>query len=173
MDSSPKSWSWEISTNVDEVHEILCASDAYTATREAPPPVRNIETTRRRVRAGSVHVLRSGAEAVAMFTLTWDAPFAEDTTIFPPAQKPAYIGRLAIRPEWLARDSIVGARCLRRAVELAVSAGADALRSEANPDLVRVLTLLHLFGFEEYGRAQSEDGRRRVYLQKVLAPATR
>jgi predicted GNAT family N-acyltransferase len=167
------SWSWEVSSNVGEVHALLCECDAYTATREAPTPVRNIETTRRRVRMGSVYVLRLGAEAVAMFTLTWDAPFAEDTAIFPPARKPAYIGRLAVKTEWLARGSIVGARCLRRAVELATSAGADAIRSEANPDLTRVVTLLRLFGFEEFGRTQSEDGRRRVYLQKALNPAMR
>lgn len=164
-------WVWEVSTNVEEVHTLLCACDAYTATREALAPVRNIETTRLRVRQGSVHVVRFGAEAVAMFTLTWDAPFAEGSVIFPPARKPAYIGRLAIKPEWQVRSSIVGAQCLRKSVELAESAGADALRSEANPDLTRVRTLLHLFGFKEYGRTQSEDGRRRIYLQKTLNPA--
>jgi|SRR5215203_3227382 len=174
MDSegNPRSRSWEVSNNAEEVHALLCASDAYHATHAVPAPMRNMETTRRRVQEGSVHILRLGTEAVAMFTLTWDAPFAEGTVFFPPACKPAYIGRLAVKPDCLEGDSIIGAQCLRRAVELATSAGADAIRSEANPDLTRMRTLLRLFGFEEYGLTQSEDGRRRVYLQKAVDPAT-
>jgi len=164
------SWSWEVATDVEEIHSLLCACDAYTATLEAPPPVRNIETTRRRVQSGSVHLLRFGASAVAMFTLTWEAPFTRQTTLFPPAKKPAYMGRLAVQPEWLAKGSIASAQCIRKAMELAGGAGADAIRLEANPDLTRIRTLLGLFGFEEYGRTQSEDGRRQVYMQKSLEP---
>jgi predicted GNAT family N-acyltransferase len=162
------SWIWEVSTNVEEVHTLLCASDAYTANTKAPAPIRNIETTRRRVHEGSVHVLRFENEPVAMFTLTWDAPFSDDTKIFPFARKPAYIGRLAVQAEWQKKGSIVGAQCLRKAIELAKSLASDVIRSEANPDLIGVRTLLDLFGFKEYGQAQSEDGRRCVYLQKNL-----
>jgi len=165
-------WSWEVSGNVEEVHALLCACDAYTATPEAPAPSRNVETTRRRVQAGSVNVLRLGSEAVAMFTLTWDAPFTVDPSVYPSAQKPAYIGRLAVKPELMKKGSFIGARCLRKAIELAVSAGADAIRSEANPDLTRVRALLDLLGFKEYGQAQSEGGRRRVYLQKTIVRPT-
>lgn len=162
------SWMWEVSTNVEEVHKLLCTSDAYTANAKAPAPIRNSETTRRRVHEGSVHVLRFEDEPVAMFTLTWDAPFAADPKVFPFARKPAYIGRLAVQAEWQEKGSIVGAQCLRKAIELAKSLASDAIRSEANPDLTRVRALLELFGFKEYGQAQSEDGRRRVYLQKDL-----
>ncbi|WP_437854459.1 hypothetical protein [Sorangium sp. So ce363] len=160
--------SWEVASNAEEVHALLCASDAHHATPENPAPARRLETTRRRVQAGSVHLLRQGAEAIAMFTLTWEPPFEADLAIFPPAGKPAYLSRLVVHPAGLARGSLAGARCLRRAVELATAGGADVLRSEANPDLTQVRALLGMFGFEEHGRAQSEDGRRRVYLQKVL-----
>lgn len=161
-------WVWEIGTDVAEIHALLCASDAHTATIEAPAPTRNIETTRRRVQEGSIHVLRYQNKAIAMFTLTWSPPFDQDLAIFPASRKPSYISRLAINPEHMVQDSMAGAQCLRRAIEVAKSAGADAIRSEANPDLARVRTLLTLFGFEEYGRTQSEDGRRRVYLQKTV-----
>lgn len=162
-------WTWEISTDADEVHSLLCASDAYHATQNVPPPERSIATTRRRVQEGSVHLLRFEGAAVATFTLTWDAPFEADLSVFPKARKPAYLGRLAVMPAWLQNGSLAGARCLRKACELAASSGADALRSEANPDLYRVREMLHLFGFEEYGRASSKDGRRQVHLQKTLA----
>jgi hypothetical protein len=103
-----------------------------------------------------------------MFTLTWEPPFEEDIAMFPAARNPAYIGRLAVSPEWLAQGSIVSMKCLRKAIELARHAGADAIRSEANPDLARIRTLLDLLGFREYGSARSEDGRGRVYLQRSL-----
>jgi GNAT superfamily N-acetyltransferase len=164
----PLPWSWELSADAEEVHALLCASDAYHATPGSPAPLRSLETTRRRVGAGSVHLLRRGSEAVAMFTLTWDPPFEGGGALFPPARKPAYLGRLAVHPDWLARGSIVGAQCLRRAVEVATRGGADVLRSEANPDLTQVRALLGMFGFQEHGRSRAEDGRPRVYLQKAL-----
>ncbi len=167
--ANPLVWWWQIAADVEEIHSLLCACDAYTATSEAPPPQRNIETTRRRVGSGSVHLLRLGTRAVAMFTLTWDAPFAHEEAIaFPPARKPAYICRLAVDPEWLIKGTITSAQCIRKAMELARNAEADAIRLEANPDLARVRTLLGLFGFQEYGQGESVDGRRTVYLQKSL-----
>ena len=162
------SWAWEVARDVEEVHALLCASDAYSATHEVPAPLRNKATTEHRVWTGSVHLLRFDVEAVGMFTLTWDPPFEQDLSVFPPAKHPIYIGRLAVKPEWQSRGSIVGAQCLRKAAELAIAAGADVIRSEANPDLKRTRKLLDLFGFIEYGRVLSDDGRNRVYLQKNL-----
>jgi len=76
--------------------------------------------------------------------------------------------RLAVEPQWLLQGPLIGARCVRKAIEIASSAGADAIRAEANPDLGDVRTLLDLFGFEQYGAANSAGGFRRVYLQKSL-----
>jgi len=121
------------------------------------------------VRSGSVHLLRHEGRPAAMFTLTWEPPFDASATTFPPARKPIYMGRLAVAPEWLANGSLVGVRCVRRAIEIAEQAGADALRSEANPDLARVRALLDALGFEECAAFQSADGRRAVHLQKTLA----
>jgi hypothetical protein len=161
-------WVWEVASDAQEVHHLLCASDAYIATTKTPAPHRNRSTTENRVRSGSVHLLRHDGEAVAMFTLTWEPPFAEGIASFPLARKAAYLSRLAVCPDWLERSELVGVQCLRKAAELATAAGADALRSEANPDLEKVRTLLALFGFVEYQADRSTDGRRRVYLQKDL-----
>jgi hypothetical protein len=169
----PKAWTWEVATDVDEIHALVCASDAHTATPAAPAPTRSLEATAWRVRAGAVQVLRYGRDAVATFTLTWSPPLEEAAATFPQATRPAYLGRLAVRPEWLDNGSLVGVQCLRRSIELATGGGADVLRCEANPDLTRVRTLLDLFGFREYGRAESDSGRRRVHLQKDLLAADR
>lgn len=161
-------WSWEIGSDAEEIHELLCASDRYSATPDAPAPQRKLATTEARIRSGGVHVLRKGSEAVAAFTLTWEQPFTQDISIFPSAHKAAYISRLAVRPEQLSEGEMLGMRCLRKAVELAETAGADALRSEANPDLLGVFTLLRKHGFEEHFRTRDADGTRRAYLQKNL-----
>lgn len=162
------SWSWEVAADAGLVHELLCACDRHTAVPAAPAPVRNLETTERRVREGAVHLLRHAGEPVATFTLTWSPPFTADPSVFPPARKPAYLGRLAVQPAWLERGTLAGVQCLRRAAEVARAGGADVLRSEANPDLRAVRALLDMFGFVEHGAAQDPDGRRRVYLQQVL-----
>lgn len=161
-------WSWEVATDATTVHELLCACDRHTAVPAAPAPVRNPETTRARVREGAVHLLRHGGQAVATFTLTWSPPFTADPSVFPPARKPAYLGRLAVHPAWLEGGTLAGVQCLRRAGEVARAGGADVLRSEANPDLRSIRALLDLLGFVEHGSAQDPDGRRRVYLQQVL-----
>jgi hypothetical protein len=167
----PGTSSWEVGADPAEVHALLCACDAHQSTPEAPAPKRNPETTRRRVEAGEVHLLRQGGEAIAMFTLSWDAPFGDDLSTFPVARRPAYLGRLAVHPELLEGGSIVGAGCLRRAVELARAGGADALRAQANPDVANVLALLTAFGFEQCGPVLSDGERRRVHLQKPLPSA--
>jgi GNAT superfamily N-acetyltransferase len=167
-ESEGRSWSWETSTDAAEVHALLCACDAYQATASAPAPLRNPLTTERRVAEGSVHLLRHDGRAVATFTLSWDAPFSAPLGTFPEANEPAHLGRLAVSPEWLARGALLGVRCVRRALAVAREAGADVVRAEANPDLSRVVAMLRQLGFEEHGAAQSEDGRRRVYLQKRL-----
>lgn len=161
-------WSWETSSDAAEVHALLCACDAYQATPCAAAPLRNPVTTERRVAEGAVQVLRHDGRAVATFTLSWDAPFSAPPGTFPSATKPAHLGRLAVLPEWLERGALLGVRCVRRALDLARQAGADVVRSEANPDLSRVVAMLRQLGFEEHGAAQSQDGRRRVYLQKRL-----
>jgi hypothetical protein len=101
--------------------------------------------------------------------LTWEAPFSLVDASFPPARKPAYLQRLAVVPELLRTGSLAGAQCVRKANDLALGSGADALRAEVNPDLANVAALLSMFGFLEYSRMHSEDGRLRAYLHKYLA----
>jgi hypothetical protein len=155
-------------TDVGQVHELLCASDAYAAARYGlPAPVRNPATSCSLVEQGLVHLLRRGGVAAAMFTLGWNPPF-EPPTEFPPAAKPAYLRRLAVAPAHLAEDPLLGAQTLRRAVEVATALGADALRAETNPDLSGIVALMTTFGFRQYGLTRTDGWMRRVYLQKQL-----
>jgi hypothetical protein len=161
-------WSWEIATEPNEVHRLLLASDEAAAA-DQPPPKRSLEATRRRVAAGSVHLLRWQDKPAAMFTLDDDAPFDLAEAGYPPAGKALFLQRLAVDPEIQTSQPLVGARALRRAIRLATDAGAAVLRSEANPDLKRAFALLSAHGFMTFGSAQDQTGRRRVYLQKTLA----
>jgi ribosomal protein S18 acetylase RimI-like enzyme len=160
-------WTWEVGTDWAEVHELLCASDAHQAARNGlTAPERKADTTRRWVRAGAVHVLRHGTEAVGSFTLSAQPPHGLDPAAHPPAERPLYLQRLAVAPAHA--GSIVGMRCLRRAVELAAETGADALRCEANPDLQATRRMLDMLGFEQHGPVLAESGVRRVRLQKAI-----
>ncbi|MGH3898517.1 MAG: hypothetical protein ACRDTA_09730 [Pseudonocardiaceae bacterium] len=166
-------WSWETATDPEEVHLLLCASDAYQAARYGVAiPIRQQSTTDRLVRTGAVHLLRLGPETIGMFTLSRTPPF-DDLSAFPPANNPAYLQRLAVRPEHLEDTSIAGARCLRKAIELAARRGADALRAEANPDLTATHTLLQLMGFSQYGEVHTDGVRRWIFLQKALQTTDR
>src|SRR5690349_18736947 len=132
MTTMDTGWSRAVDADVAAVHGLLVASDAHHArTYGIATPERSVETTRRRVADGVVHVLRQGADPVAMFTLTDRPPFAQSLDIFPPARQPAYLQRLAVTPAGLADGPFIGLRCLRRATTLAVADGADALRAEA------------------------------------------
>jgi GNAT superfamily N-acetyltransferase len=161
---------WESARDAEEIHALLCASDAFVATPEAPPPKRNRATTQRLIDEGATQVLRHDGRAVASINLLWTPPFEMGQAQFPPAARPAFLARLAVDPEWAKRGSILGAQCIRRAMDLALERGADAIRCEANPDLTRTRAMLGLFGFSEHGAAQDPDGRRRVYLHLALSP---
>lgn len=161
---------WTVADDPEEVHELLRESDAAQAMPEAPVPVRSMETTRRRVADGSVHGLRLDGELAAMITVTWEPPSAGAASAYSPARKPAYISRLAVRPQFLEQQPLAGASCIRRAIEVCASGGADVLRSEANPDLEAVMRLLRMLGFERQGPVHGDGVRRWVHLEKRLAP---
>ncbi|MFL6128904.1 MAG: cupin domain-containing protein [Mycobacteriales bacterium] len=162
--------SWEVATDPAEVHQLLHDSDAHQARQSGSPvPQRQLETTVRHVRDGAVHLLRRDGVAVAMFTLSWSPAFDEDESIFPIAVRAAYLSRLSVAPAALASGSLDGLRCVRRAVELAAEAGADALRCEANPDLAGTRAMLDRLGFVQCGPVHADDrGRRWVYLHRPL-----
>jgi hypothetical protein len=170
MTDTPAGWDWERAADPQQVHGLLCASDAFQAARSGTPvPARRIDTTERHVRAGAVYLLRYKGEPAAMFTLTSVPPFDLSTTDFPPADSPVHLQRLAVRPDLVITGSLVGARCVRKAIEVGVTGGADVLRSEANPDLPGTRTLLHEFGFRQYGPEHADaTGRRWVHLQRDL-----
>jgi hypothetical protein len=164
-------WSFRTGDDPSVIHALLIASDRHhAATYGLAAPVRSIETSQWLARSGAVQLLMHGERPAAMFALTAEPPFTVPDDLFPGARSPLYLQRLAIEPDWLARDPLLGARCLRRAVELAEGRGADALRSEANPDLTASAELLSRFGFVQCGPAlSSPSGLRRVYLQKDLS----
>ncbi|MEH1016307.1 hypothetical protein V6U90_24780 [Micromonospora sp. CPCC 206060] len=170
-----QNWTWERATDVDEVHDLLCASDTHVTGRYGSPvPVRRRESTDRLVSAGEVRLLRRNGRAAATFTLTTRAPFspAWEREIYPPARRAVYLMRLSVRPDLQTDGSLIGLRCVRKAIEVAADTGADVLRSETNPDLTATLQMLFTVGFTQYGPILSDEGdrRRRIYLQKDLHP---
>lgn len=162
---------WEVAADAGEVHELLCASDRYQGERfHSPVPQRNPATTASRVRDGLVHLLRVGGAAAAMFTLTRTPAFAEPPGVFPAAANPAYLSRLAVRPDLVATASLAGPLCLRRAIALARERGADMLRAEANPDIESTVECMALLGFRRCTTSSGgAEGPRRVHLYRVLA----
>ncbi|WP_106978986.1 hypothetical protein [Streptomyces griseus] len=161
---------WEDAADAAEVHALLEACDAHQAeATHTPRPVRRPETTAALVAGGHVRLLREDGRAVGMFTLD-TRPRAEEPPDHPHAERPAYMSRLAVAPDRLAAGSLVGVRCVREAIRLAGSLGADALRAEANPDIRSTRALLASLGFEQCGPVHSDDtGRRFVHLHKSLA----
>ncbi|GAA3728715.1 hypothetical protein GCM10022225_07600 [Plantactinospora mayteni] len=174
MDVSAVRDGWSLADDPDEVHALLLASDRHWAAGSGlPPPRRDRQATEVAVREGRVHVVREATETVAMFTLAWQPPYPLTPTGFPDRRRPAYLRRLAVRPDRLAAGSLVGVQCVKRAIEVATAAGGDALRSEANPDLVAVLRLLLALGFVRYGEPPADGPLRRIYLQRELGGAGR
>ena len=161
---------WEIAEDPAEVHDLLCACDAWQAEATGTPvPRRRYASTERWVRAGAVHLLREHGRAVAMFTLSEVPPFDLRATPYGPARYPLYLQRLAVTPELLRTGSVLGAQCVRRAVTVARRRQADVLRAEANPDLRATRELLRVLGFVQLGDIRQDDtGRRWVYLERPL-----
>lgn len=171
MNDRISEWSWESAHDVAEIHALVCASDAHVATPEALAPERSLLSTEWLIGQGATQVLRCAGRAAASFNLLWTPTFDERHATFPPCAKPAYLARLAVDPAWIGRGPLIAAQCIRRAIELASAGGADVLRSETNPDLIKTRKLLGSFGFVEHGGLVDADGRRRVYLQLSLPQA--
>ncbi|WP_052845416.1 hypothetical protein [Streptomyces sp. NRRL S-31] len=161
---------WEIAASAEEVHALLGASDAYAAERHGlPVPRRNMDSSRGLVEAGVVRMLRVDGEPAAMFTLTWKPTFTAEPGVFPPARRPVYLQRLAVRPEFVTGGRMLGLMCMRKAMEEAAGMGADALRAETNPDLGAVVQVLESYGFRRYGEVETDGWMRRVRFQYDLA----
>ncbi|SDG59807.1 hypothetical protein SAMN05216553_109266 [Lentzea fradiae] len=155
---------WEMAADPAEVHDLLCASDRFQAERTGTAaPVRNPAGTAAHVAAGRVHLLRDGELPTAMFTLVESPPFDEPPDAFPPAVRPVYLTRLAVRPE--AAGSLAGMMCVRRAIATATGLGADAVRCEANPGLAHTVELLQALGFV---LADQREGSHVVHLHRPL-----
>lgn len=169
MSTDDQRWCWKIASDAREVHELLVASDTHHATASAPAPMRDPATTARHVEAHVVHGLRYGGELVAMFTLTDIPPRGLDSSVFTPALRPAYLQRLAVRSDWLAKGELLGIRCVRRACEVARARAADALRAEVNPDIESTHAMLLACGFQQIGPAIAVDGRRKAFLERRFA----
>ncbi|CRK61872.1 hypothetical protein [Alloactinosynnema sp. L-07] len=164
-------WRWEVASDSRAVHDLLRASDEFHAEATGTPvPTRRPESTERHVRAGNVQVAWSADRIAGMFTLTDFAPFDLAEAALPPAHAPLYLQRLVVAPDLLAQGSLVGVRCVRRAVTVATERGADVLRCEANPDLVGSVTVLLASGFVHSGPVHDDGGGRRwIHLHRPLS----
>lgn len=153
-------WHWRVATDAPMVHALLEASDRRSATAEAPPPQRNPARTAALVEAGAVQLLTIDGQAAAMITLVTYPPFEMDGLAYPPAEAPLYMQRLSV-DGWAADrfGALPGLATLRRALEVAEARGADALRSEINPDLVDVRDMLHALGFSQVDERPGNPAR--------------
>jgi hypothetical protein len=157
---------WRAADNPDVVHRLIEASDRSAAARaRIGVPKRSLETTRRLVSAGFVHLGLLGGEPVVTVTVGPVASFNPAETSLPEAPNPWYMQRLAVVPE--SPDPLAGFHAVRHALQCARAAGAGALRAEANPDLVAVLRMLTAVGFTRYGTDESGP-LRRTFLQLSL-----
>ncbi|MFD9389282.1 hypothetical protein ACFWBB_00640 [Streptomyces sp. NPDC060000] len=172
-DAGGPSWRWQTATDAAEVHALLTSCDAHQAAMSGTPaPQRRQETTRRLVESGSVHLLRHSTGPAGMFTLTRRPPFGTNEAVFPLAERPLYLSRLAVAPAWLTVPALVGLRCVRRAVEVATETGGDVLRAQVNPDLRDTCTLLDLLAFTPCGPTFDDGaGRRHAHVHRRLDPA--
>ncbi len=162
------SWTYEIAINADEVHRIICECDLFQATAEAPAPVRNFQTTLRRVAEQCVYLTRKDGEIVSTFTITTDPPFpVERLSCFSPTNQPLYMSRHALSVKFLQAGDIIGLQSFRTAMQVAKNRGGSMLRAETNPRLSRVVTLMKMLGFEEKGFA--DYGSSCIYLQRTLS----
>jgi len=167
-DHQDQGWAWEVAGNAAEVHALLEASDL--AHREnGPVPQRNWTATQKLVESGCVHLLRCQGSPAAMFTITESPPFDTRGAGFEPARTPRYLQRLAVDPVLVGRlGPFPAMSAIRKLMEVASRQGADAVRSEANPDIVQVVRLLTAMGFRERARSVGPEGRPRVYLELLL-----
>lgn len=163
---SATEWHWEIAQDANEVHGLLEASDQAQASDAAPAPRRNLERTHYLVTNGCVRLLRKETQAVAMFSLTQSPPFVLEDAGFRWAARPLYLQRLAIEPGCArTMGAVPGINSLRHAIKTARDLEADALRSEANPNLTRTMHLLTVMGFEQQRTAGTSPADNRVYLE--------
>lgn len=160
---------WQLADDDALVHGLVELSDRRAAERSSSaPPTRNPASTHWLVSQGFVHVGWLRGRAVATITVRDTPPFDLARTGLPTAERPRYMQRLAVDPD--ASDPLLGLRAVRRAITVASEDGADALRAEANPELVDVLRLLTAAGFSRFGTDVS-GALPRTYLQRALGSA--
>ena len=157
---------WSVADDASVIHRLIEASDKGAAERSGTTaPARRMESTRGLVSKGFVHLgVLDGRPAVTV-TVGDVPPFDPDETGMPPAAAPRYMQRLAVEPD--VPDKLLGFHAVRHAIAVATAAGADVLRSEANPDLEDVLRMLTALGFERF-RTNEEGPARRTYMQRAL-----
>ena len=156
---------WSVADDADVIHRLIEASDRRAAERSGTtPPARRTASTRGLVSKGFVHLgVLDGRPAVTV-TVSDNPPFDPGESGLPSADEPRYMQRLAVDPD--VPDKLLGFHAVRHAIEVATAAGADVLRSEANPDLEDVLRMLTALGFARF--ATHEGPARRTYLQREL-----
>lgn len=168
MTTAKSEWLWTVATGAEAVHALLEASDRRSAAGPEEIPHRSATRTAHLVASGAVQLLSIGGRAAAMITLVNEPPFDPEGILFSDVERPLYMQRLAV-DEWavVRFGALPGIATLRRALEVGRQRGADALRSEINPDLIAVRRMLLSFGFREVG--QREGRLMRAYVEYRLA----
>lgn len=161
-------WFWEVARDADEVHSLLCASDAHQALPGMSVPQRNPATTQRHIHNHNVHAIRHTTTLVGCFTLTAQPPYGMDLSVFGDTGLAAYLQRLSIHPKWIAQNPLLGMRCVRHAAVVARQRAAASLRAEINPDIGGTHKMMRMLGFQQRGEVSGQAGRRKLCLELPL-----
>ncbi|MER5521323.1 hypothetical protein [Streptomyces sp. NPDC002763] len=160
---------WHVAQDPLTVHRLVEESDRAAALRSGTPaPRRRPESTRALVERRLVHFgMRDGVPVVTV-TVGPTPSFDTREAGLPEAAHPWYMQRLALATG--SPDPLLGVRAVRHATTLATTAGSDALRAEANPDIPDVLGMLATLGFIRHGTVTA-GALRRTFLQLALRPS--
>jgi len=118
------------------------------------------------MRTSQVFVARLGTEIVGTLRLAAKKPWAIDTSYFSPCRQPLYLLAMAITPAKQRQG--IGRKCLQKALQVAKSWSADAVRLDAYDAKAGGGRFYARCGWTERGRA-SYRGVPLIYYEFVLA----
>lgn len=158
---------WRIADDANVVHELLEVSDVGAAERTGTTaPQRRRASTAALVENRRVWLGLLAGRPVVTVTAGPEPSFDPAAAgELPNASAPWYMQRLAMDPD--CPDRLASFHAVRHVLAVAESAGADALRAEANPRLDDVLRVLVALRFVRY-KSDLKSSPPRTYLQRAL-----
>lgn len=136
------------------VREVVDAAYAKYLARMDRPPAPMVRNMRPRIEAGEVWVAGEPVTALVCLTATGDSLLVENVAVHPRAQ-----------------GTGLGRKLMNFAEDEARRLGLSRLRLYTNEVMTENLSIYDHLGYREIER-RSEGGYRRVFMEKILSPAT-